>query len=397
MGKDTIFHKENNFLSMRGLVLSDRDLKAWLMFIRDRRWSRRQKRELLMYFDSVKTVYDHSGEQLKKVVSGRVRGGFEHFDQKALSSVVDKEFDWMMRHHVSLITYGSSCYPSLLNEIDDPPLALFAMGNISLLSEPQVAIVGSRRPTPIGAKIARQISNQLTGLGIIITSGMALGVDGLAHEGALDGASATIAVMGCGLDQIYPARHRNLFGRIHSSGLILSEYSIGVKPSKFTFPERNRIVSGLSLGVVIIEAAQKSGTLITARLAMEQNREVMVLPGSALSQQYEGSHELIKNGAALITSRDDILFVLKDTLGNIGVSEDNLYDSTQEKDSKSIEPVQSEEEIKLMQLIGAEPVSVEELIVSSGLPPAQVSSIILTLELDEKVAMMEDGGYISIN
>ena len=123
----------------------------------------------------------------------------------------------------------------------------------------------------------------------------------------------------------------------------------------------------------------------------------MVLPGSALSQQYEGSHELIKNGAALITSIDDILFVLKDTLGNIGVSEDNLYDSTQEKNSKSIEPVQSEEEIKLMQLIGAEPVSVEELIVSSGLPPAQVSSIILTLELDEKVAMMEDGGYISIN
>ena len=397
MGKDTIFHKENNFLSIRGLVLSDRDLRVWLMFIRDRRWSRRQKRELLMYFDSVKTIYEHTNEQLKKVVSGRIRADFERFDQKALSSVVDKEFDWMMRHHVSLITYGSSCYPSLLNEIDDPPLALFAMGNISLLSELQVAIVGSRRPTPIGAKIARQISSQLTGLGIVITSGMALGVDGLAHEGALDEASATIAVMGCGLDQIYPARHRNLFERICSSGLILSEYSIGVKPSRFTFPERNRIVSGLSLGVVIIEAAQKSGTLITARLAMEQNREVMVLPGSALSQQYEGSHELIKNGAALITNIGDILFVLKDKLKDIRVSEDSLSSSGQEKTSKPMEQLQNKEEIRLMQFIGAESISVEELIISSGLTPAQVSSIILTLELDEKVAMMEDGGYIRIN
>ena len=397
MDKDAISNQRNNFFGGDVLLLGDLELKEWLTFIRDCRWSRRQKRELLVYFGSVKKVYEHSSEQLKKIISGRIRSGFEYFDQKALSSIVDDEYDWMVRHHISLITYGSIYYPNLLSEIDDPPLALFAIGDISLLSEPQMAIVGSRRPTPVGAKIARQLSSQLASLGIVITSGMALGVDGLAHEGALDEASATIAVMGCGLGQIYPARHRNLFERICSSGLILSEYSIGVKPSKFTFPERNRIVSGLSLGVVIVEAAQKSGTLITARLAMEQNREVMVLPGSALSQQYEGSHELIKNGAALITSVDDVLFVLKDKLKDIRVSEDYLSSLGQEKTSKPVEQLQSKEEIRLMQFIGAEPVSVEELIISSGLTPAQVSSIILTLELDEKVVMMEDGGYISIN
>ncbi|MCL4163056.1 UNVERIFIED_CONTAM: hypothetical protein GTU68_005066, partial [Idotea baltica] len=179
-----------------------------------------------------------------------------------------------------------------LSQISDPPVCLFASGNLPLLLEPKISIVGSRRPTPAGVNMCQSIAKDLAYLGLIVTSGMALGVDAISHKSALQVNEPTIAVMGCGLDIISPARHRALFNSIVRKGLVLSEYPIAYPASKYTFPKRNRIVSGLSYGVVIIEAADKSGTLITARLAMEQNREVFVVPGSPLNPQYIGSHRL---------------------------------------------------------------------------------------------------------
>jgi len=371
------------------------ELLAWLMLMRDCRWNRRQKRELISAFESVEAIYQAPANSLHNVVSGRKKTKVAAFNIGLLMSQASKDLNWVDSNNASLVPYTYSSYSKLLAQVDDPPLALFAMGDISLLNEPLVGIVGSRRPTPIGAKVTRQISQELSELGIVIVSGMALGVDGLAHQGALDRDSATVAVMGCGLDVVYPSSHKRLFEEIQFSGLLISEYPPGMRPSKYTFPERNRIVSGLSMGVVIIEAAEKSGTLITSRLAMEQNREVMVLPGSALSSQYRGSHQLIKNGAALVTASDDVLFILKNQLEKLNLN----------KEIGSISCVNNDlgernvcaDERALMTLIGAEPVSVESLILSSGLTAAEVSSMLLMLELKDQVAISDDGGYVNIS
>ena len=363
----------------------------WIKLVRDRRWSRRQKHELLSVFGSPKLVYQASLEEQKKAVSGRLKYELDIFDADDLDRMVEQDLCWLKKEDANFITYHDAHYPRLLKQIDDPPLALFTLGDISYLNHPQIAIVGSRRPTPVGSKVARQFAQELSNLGIVITSGMALGVDGLGHDGALEQGNPTIAVMGCGLDVIYPARHKRMFDQIRNNGLLVSEYPLGVKPSKYTFPERNRIVSGLSIGVVIIEAAIRSGTLITARLAMEQNREVMVLPGAAVSAQYQGSHVLIRDGAALVTNVEEILFVVKEQLANL-----NFNSIVGEQSSSKSERMFKSEGHPLLSFIGAESVSMETLIMNSQLTAAEVSSMLLVLELEGKVAMGDDGGYVNI-
>ena len=387
---------EKDSVKNNDVLVEGSELQAWLMLIRDCRWSRRQKHELIAEFRTAEAIYQTPVCNLNEVVSGRKKATLAAFNVKSLMSQVSQDLSWIESNGVSLMPCTYSAYPKLLTEIDDPPLALFAMGDISLLNEPMVAVVGSRRPTPIGVKIARQIAQELSALGIVISSGMALGIDGVAHQGALDCNGATVAVMGCGLDVIYPFRHKKMFEQIQSSGLLVSEYPPSVKPNKYTFPERNRIVSGLSMGVVIVEAAKKSGTLITARLAMEQNREVMVLPGSVLSQQYAGSHHLIKNGAALITSSDDVLFILRDQLQRMNLRQNDCLVIDRQSDASMCQNVDVGES-SLMALIGAEPVSVESLILSSGLTAAEVSSMLLMLELKDQIAMSDDGGYINVS
>lgn len=379
------------------LLDSEHELLSWLRLIRDRRWSRRQKHELLDFYKSPCVIYSSSLIDLKKVVTGRMKAGFASFDVCSLDEFIETDLKWLQSNDASLIVSSSDRYPEQLKQIEDAPIALFALGNVSLLRDPQVAIVGSRRPTPIGVKLARQISAGLSELGVVITSGMALGIDGLAHEGALDQLNPTIAVMGCGLDVVYPARHKKMHQRIKECGLLISEYPPDMKPSKYTFPERNRIVSGLSMGVLIVEAAMRSGTLITARLAMEQNRDVMVLPGSAVSAQYQGSHRLIASGAALVTCVEDVVFILKDQLERFSNDEAASHTVKASKSTEIPVDIIDEEEGELIALIGAEPVSIESLIMSSRLTPAQVSAMLLSLELEGKVAMSGDGGYINIS
>ena len=383
------------------------EITSWLRLIRDRRWSRRQKHQLLKAFQTPNNIYQASCDDYAGVITGKKQKGvFDavQFDE----NVLQQDYSWLEREGAACITYNSPLYPEQLRQIADPPLALFVLGNVSLLHEPQIAIVGSRRPTPIGSKLARQLAKDLSELGIVITSGLALGVDGLSHMGALDKSNPTIAVMGCGLDTVYPARHRELFDRVRQHGLLVSEYPVGVKPSKYTFPERNRIVSGLSIGVLIIEAAIRSGTMITARLAVEQNRELMVLPGSALSSQYEGSHSLLRDGAALVANSKDILFAIKNQLSLYDLKNDNenvkereeiegrVLSSDESLDVTRDKVGQGIESDSLLGFIGAEPVSVEELIMSSGLTPAKVSSMLLMLELEGRVAISDDGGYSNI-
>jgi len=415
MEKDSIKKSEGYTLSSNEKKIFDRAItRVWLHFVRDRRWSRKQKHQLLSTFGTPDRIFSSSHIERAEVIKGRSRdSSLNKFSVD--ERLIESDLSWLEHAGVHLIVFGSEEYPDRLSQIPDPPLALFAWGNISLLSEPQVAIVGSRRPTPVGSKVSRQLAQELSVLGLVITSGMALGVDGLSHQGALDASGSTIAVMGCGLDTIYPFKNKYLFENIKENGLLVSEYPVGFKPSKYTFPERNRIVSGLSLGVIVVEAAEKSGTMITARLSVEQDRELMVVPGSAVSAQYKGSHRLIREGAALVGSSKDVLFVLGQQLSDLlkthrdcslvkdqvepgGVLRNQFQSVNNCEINEAFESKNNEsKEASLLDFIGSEPISMEMLIINSGLTPAEVSSIVLMLELEDKITMTDDGNYINMS
>lgn len=362
-------------------------MQSWCLFLRDRRWSLRQKRALINRFRSVESIYAADTAKVHETIQSKPR----RTSAEVLPSLIDYDLEWLSAPGNHLITINDPCYPAALLQLPDPPLALFASGNLALLNRPQIAMVGSRRPTPVGAKIVQKMSAGLARLGIVVTSGMALGIDGLAHQAALDVGGDTIAVMGCGLDVVYPVRNTGLHQLIAEKGLIVSEFSLGITPSKYTFPMRNRIVSGLSLGVVIVEAARNSGTLITAGFASEQNREVMVVPGSSVSKQYEGSHELIKSGAALVTSSEDVLHCLAKPL------KDSLEKLRREPTGAPEGQDGDRPNHPLLQFIGAESTAMNAIILSSGLTTAKVSSILLELELTGAIAVAPDGGYVNLS
>ena len=215
---------------------------------------------------------------------------------------------------VSLVSIRDERYPALLKEIFDPPLLLYTRGDISLLNGPSIGIVGSRKPTPYGRAMAERLAGDLAARGLIITSGLARGIDSSAHQGSLGNGGKTVGVLGCGIDVVYPAENKKLFVAVAEKGLLLSEFPLGAFPAPQNFPIRNRIISGISLGVVVVEAAQYSGSLITARLAMEQDREVFGVPGSITNPQSWGPHILIKQGAKLVQDWQDVVEELPATV-----------------------------------------------------------------------------------
>ncbi|OFV97878.1 MAG: DNA protecting protein DprA, partial [Acidobacteria bacterium RIFCSPLOWO2_02_FULL_60_20] len=218
-----------------------------------------------------------------------------------------KEAEQARQQGARLITIRDEAFPATLREIFDPPLTLYARGNVDLMKEPALAIVGSRRPTAYGRAMAQRLANDLASRGMTIISGMARGIDSAAHQGALDAGGKTIAVLGTGIDVAYPSENKKLYEKIAANGLLLSEFPLGAFPAPQNFPIRNRIISGLALGVLVVEAAQYSGSLITARLAMEQNREVFALPGSVTNKNSWGPHILIKQGAKLVQDWQDVI------------------------------------------------------------------------------------------
>lgn len=218
-----------------------------------------------------------------------------------------KEAEQARQLGVSFISIRDAAYPALLKEIFDPPLLLYVRGDLGLLAGPSVAVVGSRKPTPYGRAMAQRLAADLAARGIVISSGMARGIDSAAHEGCLQAGGKTIAVLGTGIDVVYPSENKKLYAAIAEKGLLVSEFPLGSFPAPQNFPIRNRIISGLSLGVVVVEAAQYSGSLITARLAMEQNREVFGIPGSITNKNSWGPHILIKQGAKLVQDWQDVI------------------------------------------------------------------------------------------
>lgn len=288
-------------------------------------------------------------------------------------------------HH--LLCLDDPAYPPLLAELPDPPPVLYLNGNPDLLRCPQIGIVGSRGATPQGERLATEFGRELAGAGLVITSGLARGIDGSAHEGALAAPGGrTIAVVATGPDRIYPARHRRLAHRIADHGLVVSLWPTGTRPLARNFPQRNRVISGLSLGILVVEAALKSGSLITARLAAEQGRQVYAVPGSVLSPTSRGCHQLIRDGAQLVESADEILDDLADWLGVVP------RDAPAIDTTPASEPLDPEQE-QVLQAMGFDPVPLETLRSRTKLTIEQLSSILVLLELNGRVAALDHGRY----
>jgi DNA processing protein len=294
-----------------------------------------------------------------------------HFDWDTLSS----DIAWLNEPTHHLLTLDHSDYPKLLYEIEAPPVLLFVYGNVACLQTPQIAVVGSRTPTYTGMDIAKVFAKQLACAGLTITSGLAYGIDRAAHQGALDQAGKTIAVLGSGIKRIYPCAHKRLAQNIiDKGGAIISEFPLNQPPLRSNFPKRNRIISGLSLGVLVVEAAEKSGSLITAKHALDANREVFAIPGSIRNTLSAGCHMLIQQGAKLVSHVNDIL-------EEIQISSPLGTHTSIEKHQKAHLSLDSTYQ-KLLECIGYEPLPVNELIKRSELTAEKVTAMLITLEMN---------------
>lgn len=321
-------------------------------------------------------------------------------NQSNLESAIP-DIEWMNaseNHHI--ITVQCEEYPELLKRISDPPPILYVHGKLSLLKDPQIAIVGSRNPTQGGSNNAYEFAKHLGQTGFCITSGLALGVDGTAHNGALEVKAPTIAVIATGIDRVYPAKHREMAHKIADNGAIVTEFPIGTQPKSGNFPRRNRIISGLSYGTLVVEAAQKSGSLITARLAMEQNREVFAIPGSIHNPLARGCHQLIRQGAKLVETAQDILEEMSSVIDvktildeqqllNESVNQEN---NIQAESTTNIFQGDDDQQIILDQM-GFDPISIDQLVIRTGIDTASLSASLLMLELQNQIASNGGGTY----
>ncbi len=316
-------------------------------------------------------------------------------------NAADNDIEWLAadKNHF-IITFEDKEYPDLLKQIDSPPPVLFIQGNVSLLQDPQLAMVGSRNPTQGGRDNAYEFAKYLARNGLGITSGLALGVDGFSHKGALDANAPTIAVVATGLDRVYPAKHRDLAHAISQQGALVSEHTIGTPVRAQNFPRRNRIISGLSVGTLVIEAAIKSGSLITARYANEQGREVFAIPGSIHNPLARGCHQLIRQGAKLVENAAHILEEISPVLNqylNMSATESlplstRAHNESLTPTSSSDDNIDSDQRL-ILQTMGYDPLPIDTLVVQTGLTIDKVSSILLILELQGLVEACGGGQY----
>lgn len=300
-------------------------------------------------------------------------------------TAVEQTLLWSETPENHILLFTQSNYPELLRQIHCPPPLLFVKGQLSVLNDIQLAMVGSRNPSIDGHETAWQFAHHLAQHGMVITSGMALGIDAQSHNGALKAQGKTIAVAGTGLDRIYPARHKDLAWQIIEQGAIVSEYHLGTGPMKHHFPQRNRIISGLSVGTLVVEAALKSGSLITAYAALEQAREVFAIPGSIHNPLSRGCHQLIKNGAKLVETAEDILEDLASLMLAAKINNNISSATTAAPEAYNIDPLLPKIQQKILQNLGYAPVSVEQLINRSGLSVAEINANLVLLEVNDHI------------
>ena len=342
--------------------------------------------QLLAKFGSPEAIFSASISQLREVVDEEIARKINHgVDIDAILPTLD----WLKKDNAHVVTLADSTYPQKLLEISNPPVVLYAIGNLHWLNHPAIAMVGSRSATPQGEKNAEDFAMSLCNHGLCVVSGMALGIDGAAHRGALKASGqangATIAVVGTGLDIVYPARHRDLAHKIAERGLIISEFPLGTPSKAQNFPRRNRLISGLTLGCLVVEANVDSGSLITARLAAEQGREVFAIPGSIHSPVSKGCHQLIKQGAKLVETTQDILEELKNLLPMNSPS-----GLTVNLTSEGLEPSDANTVLACM---GFDAINFENMLTLTGLTTEVLSSMLMVLELESKVTVLAGGKY----
>lgn len=336
--------------------------------------------QLLKTFGSPSEIYRRKFKELRAVVSEKIALEIGlGVDQTGL----EETLNWLTQANNHLVTLADADYPKALLEITDPPPLLYAKGNLALLNKLSIAIVGSRNASVQGEKNAEAFAQGLAEHGLCIVSGLALGIDGAAHRGALKAKGDTIAVVGTGLDMVYPAQHRDLAHQIASSGLIISEFPLGTLSKPQNFPRRNRLISGLSLGCLVVEANLKSGSQITARLSAEQGREVFAIPGSIHSPLAKGCHQLIKQGAKLVDSLQDI------------VEELNLSKAVSAPVAEEISPT-SQDQQRLLDAMAYDAISIESLVQLTGLTVSTLSSMLTLLELEGRITGLAGGQYQQI-
>lgn len=359
------------------MKLDPAELAAWLRLTES--VSAAAARRLLAMAGSPEAVFELPAAALDQALGPRQRQAL-HQPPDHLATLIGQAERWLDEPGHDLLLLGDPDYPARLLATADPPLVLWLQGRRELLSTPSLAMVGSRNPTAQGEDNARAFARALARAGYTIVSGLALGVDAAAHEGALDVAGATIAVVGTGLDQVYPRRNVPLATRLLAGGgLLVSEYSLGTPVTQGNFPRRNRIIAGLSQGCLVVEAAVQSGSLITARLAVEAGREVFAIPGSIHSPQARGCHALIRQGAKLVESAEDVLEELP-PLGHAGAASAPVAPGPALEASHARQP--------LLDAMGFDPVSLDALMARIGWPAAELSAALLELELDGHVARL---------
>ena len=374
------------------MVNTPEELGLWLRLSLTPGVGDQTARQLLAAFGEPEHIFRQSESALRQIVSAR--------QAQQLLTLPDGWADlsrdtWNWLQHTptpdithAVLTLGDAEYPAPLLLIPDPPVMLYALGQTAALqglkAEQSLAMVGSRNPTPQGQSNAREFARALAVSGLTIVSGMALGIDGAAHDGALQGARpqalATIAVVGTGLDRVYPRQHRELAHRIAQRGLILSEYPLGTPPLNANFPKRNRLIAGLSQATLVVEAALQSGSLITAKQALEQGRDVLAIPGSIHSAQAKGCHALIKQGAKLVESAQDVLEELRmpDPFAQVPLTL-----------APTAAPTETEDE--LLSAMGHDPVGLDALQARCGWPTARLQAQLLELELMGQVGRLPGG------
>ncbi len=377
------------------------DLESWLRLTLTPGIGNISARKLLSAFGLPHAIFGQSGSALRQVVR-REQAAALHRTPQELVALLETSWRWLQEsspgvHRRQILALGDADYPASLLEVDDPPLLLYLLGagrlttgNLNAGPVNCLAVVGSRNPTPQGATNARHFSRALGEAGLTIISGLALGIDAAAHEGALDSVAsdpdrlATVAVVGTGLDRVYPRSHRDLAHRIAQNGLLISEYPLGTPPLTANFPKRNRLIAGLAQGTLVVEAALKSGSLITARLSAEQGKEVFAIPGSIHSTQSRGCHALIKQGAKLVESVQDILEELK-----MAPEPQKRGKEGSDQSVSSADPGLG----ALEQALGFDPVGLDALQARCGLDTAQLQAQLMALELEGRVARLPGGVF----
>jgi len=357
------------------------DKKYWIGFNSIRGIGSVRFQQIRSYFGDLAIAWEAPVEAFREV--GLPKRALTNFLSVRQEMDLDQLYDSILEDHITILTLQDEDYPRLLREVDQPPPVLYIKGSLTPADDFSIAVVGTRRVTAYGQQIARDTSIYLAGHGLTIVSGLARGVDALAHQHALQAGGRTIAVLGCGVDVIYPPEHRKLAETIIENGALISDYPIHTQPEGINFPPRNRIISGLSLATIVVEAGERSGALITADFAVEQGREVFAVPGNVLSPMSRGTNRLIQKGAYAMVSPQDVLDVL------------DLAHVDDFKTARQALPTDTTE-VKILQVLDFEPTHVDEICNAVNLPVEKVSATLTMMELKGMVQHVGGMRYIAV-